>query len=138
MMQDDVQQLRFSIQRLARRIRANAASDVITESQRSVLFTLVNNGPQSLRSLSEYESVTPPSMNRTVNALVDAELVTRIISEDDARMIELDLSETGRAFVAETRRRRDAWFTTQLEALTPEQRQLLGQAAPVLKKLAEQ
>ena len=138
MQQDHAQQLRFSIQRLARRIRANAASDEITESQRSVLFTLANNGPQSLRSLSEHENVTPPSMNRTVNAVVKAELVTRVTSDEDGRMVELDLSAAGRAFVNETRRRRDAWFTQQLAALTPEQRELLEQAAPVLKELADQ
>ena len=41
-------------------------------------------------------------------------------------------------FVDETRRRRDAWFTQQLEALSAEQRRVLDEAIPVLKKLAEQ
>lgn len=138
MMQDDAQQLRFSIQRIARRIRANAARDDVTEGQRSVLFALNGDGPLSLRELSEHEGVTPPSMNRTVNALVEAGLVTRATSQDDARMIELDLSSDGRTFVDETRRRRDAWFTRALETLTEEQRNILELAAPVLKELAEQ
>ena len=138
MMHDDAQQLRFAIQRIARRIRANAASDEVTEGQRSVLFALNGGGPLSLRDLSEHEGVTPPSMNRTVNALVEAGLVTRTASQDDARMVELDLSAEGRTFVDETRRRRDAWFTRQLEALTDEQRRLLELAAPVLKELADQ
>src|SRR5690554_8164021 len=114
MPQDDAQELRFAIQRLARRIRAMQASDV-TESQRTVLFTLHHEGPQTLGSLSSHERVTPPSMNRTVNALVAAGLVTRNTAEDDARKVTVDLSEEGRAFIRETRRRRDAWFTTQLE-----------------------
>ena len=137
MYRDSNQQLRVAIQRLARRIRLNAAEDV-PENQRSVLFTLDNHGRQSLGSLSEHECVTPPSMNRTVNALVTAGLVTRATAEDDARRIELDLSDAGRAFVDETRRRRDAWFTQQLEALSAEQRRVLDDAIPVLKKLAEQ
>lgn len=134
---DGSQQLRLAIQRLARRIRSNAADDDVSESQRSVLFTLDVHGRQSLGSLSEHERVTPPSMNRTVNALVASGLVTRDTAEDDARRIDIDLSEAGRAFVDETRRRRDAWFTQKLAALTAEQRSALEQALPVLKELAE-
>lgn len=134
---DDTQELRFAIQRLSRRIRAMQASDV-TESQRTVLFTLHHEGPQTLGSLSAHERVTPPSMNRTVNALVAAGLVTRITAEDDARKVKVDLSEEGRAFIRETRRRRDAWFTTQLASLTPEQRRLLTEVTPILKELANQ
>ncbi|MBN9150642.1 MAG: MarR family transcriptional regulator [Micrococcales bacterium] len=138
MEKDGNQQLRLAIQRLARRIRSNAADDDVPESQRSVLFTLDNHGRQSLSSLSEHECVTPPSMNRTVNTLVAAGLVTRATAEDDARRIELDLSDVGRAFVSETRRRRDAWFTKQLAALSAQERGILDAAVPVLKKLAEQ
>lgn len=138
MSSDTNQQLRFAIQRLSRRIRANAADDEVPEGQRSVLFTLANDGPQSLRSLSEHERVTPPSMNRTVNALVSSGLVTRVTAEDDARKIAIDLSDAGRSFVEETRRRRDAWFTKQLAALTPDQRRVLELATPILKELAEQ
>jgi DNA-binding MarR family transcriptional regulator len=134
---DDAQDLRFAIQRLARRIRAMQASDV-TESQRTVLFTLHHEGPQTLGSLSTHERVTPPSMNRTVNALVAAGLVTRTTAEDDARKVTVDLSDAGRAFIQETTRRRDAWFTTQLAALPADQRKLLEQATPILKDLANQ
>ncbi len=134
---DNNQQLRLAIQRLARRIRSNAADDDIPESQRSVLFTLGSHGRQSLSSLSEHERVTPPSMNRTVNALVNSGLVTRVTDEEDARRIHIDLSETGQAFVNETRRRRDAWFSEHLQLLTADQRRILEQAVPILKELAE-
>ena len=58
--------------------------------------------------------------------------------EDDARRIHIDLSETGHAFVNETRRRRDAWFTQHLRSLNPDQLRILEQAVPILKELAEQ
>ena len=114
------------------------ANSEVTESQRTVLFTLHRHGRQTLGSLSTHERVTPPSMNRTVNALVAAGLVTRITDEDDARKVSLDLSDAGRTFVNETTRRRDAWFTTQLAALPAEQRRLLTQVTPILKELANQ
>ena len=136
-MPHDNQELRLAIQRLARRIRSMQGDEDVTEGQRSVLFALSNNGPQTLGSLSEHERVTPPSMNRTVNALVAAGLVTRTTDTDDARKVKLDLSDAGRAFIKETRRRRDAWFTKRIAALTPEQRRVLDEVAPILKEIAD-
>ena len=133
----DDQDIRLAIQRLARRIRSMQADDDVTEGQRAVLFALSKNGPQTLGSLSEHERVTPPSMNRTINALVDLGLVTRKTAPDDARKVSLDLSSTGHAFVSETQRRRDAWFTTRLDALPSDQRRLLREVTPILRDLAD-
>jgi DNA-binding MarR family transcriptional regulator len=133
----DDQDLRLAIQRLARRIRSMQADDDVTEGQRAVLFALSKNGTQTLGSLSEHERVTPPSMNRTINALVELGLVTRVPAPDDARKVSLDLSSTGHAFVSETRRRRDAWFTTRLDALPSDQRRMLREVAPILRELAD-
>jgi DNA-binding MarR family transcriptional regulator len=132
----DDQDLRLAIQRLARRIRAMQADDV-TEGQRAVLFALSKNGTQTLGSLSEHERVTPPSMNRTINALVELGLVTREPAPDDARKVSLDLSGAGHAFISETRRRRDAWFTTRLDALPVDQRRMLREVTPILRDLAD-
>ena len=133
----DDQDLRLAIQRLARRIRSMQADDDVTEGQRAVLLALAKNGTQTLGSLSEHERVTPPSMNRTINALVELALVTREPAPDDARKVSLDLSPAGEAFISETRRRRDAWFTTRLDALPPEQRRMLREVAPLLRDLAD-
>ena len=136
-MPHDDQDLRLAIQRLARRLRSMQGDEEVTEGQRSVMFALANEGPQTLGSLSEHERVTPPSMNRTINALVDAGLVTRVTATDDARKVRLDLSDSGRDFIEETRRRRDAWFTQRLEELTPHERAVLDEAGAILKALAD-
>jgi DNA-binding MarR family transcriptional regulator len=134
---NDDQEIRLTIQRLARRIRSMQSDETVTEAQRSVLFSLSNNGVQTLSSLSEHERVTPPSMNRTINALVEAGLVTRVGAEDDGRKVSIDLSPAGRAFIADTRRKRDAWFTKQLAALTPEQRSIVDKSATILRGIAD-
>jgi DNA-binding MarR family transcriptional regulator len=134
---NDDQEIRLAIQRLARRIRSMQSDESVTEGQRSVLFTLANDGVQTLGSLSEHERVTPPSMNRTVNALVATGLVTRVAAEDDGRKVSIDLSATGRTFIQETRRKRDAWFTQQLAALTPAQREIVDQSATILREIAD-
>ena len=133
----DDQDLRLAIQRLARRIRSMQADDDVTEGQRAVLFALSKSGQQTLGSLSEHERVTPPSMNRTVNALIDRGLVTREAAPGDARKVSLDLSPLGANFIIETRRRRDAWFTTRLDSLPADQRALLLEVTPILRDLAD-
>ena len=135
--QNDDQEIRLTIQRLARRLRSMQADESVTEGQRSVLFTLFNQGPQTLGSLSDHERVTPPSMNRTINALVEAGLVTRVGATDDGRKVTIDLSDTGRTFIHDTKRKRDVWFTRQLEGLTPEQRSTVESAASILRGIAD-
>jgi DNA-binding MarR family transcriptional regulator len=76
-------------------------------------------------------------MNRTINALVNAGLVTRVGAEDDGRKVSIDLSETGHTFIRDTRRKRDAWFTKQLAALTPAQRSIIDQSAAILREIAD-
>ncbi|HEY4266821.1 MAG TPA: MarR family transcriptional regulator [Galbitalea sp.] len=136
-MPSDDQEIRLTIQRLARRIRSMQSDESVTEGQRSVLFALGNNGQQTLSSLSEHERVTPPSMNRTINALVEAGLVTRVGAADDGRKVTIDLSDVGRAFIEETRLKRDTWFTKQLADLTPEQREIIDQSAAILREIAD-
>ena len=133
----DDQEIRLTVQRLARRIRSMQSDETVTEGQRSTLFALANEGAQTLGALSEHERVTPPSMNRTINSLVKAGLVTRVGAEDDGRKVSIDLSPSGRTFIEETRRKRDAWFTQRLAELTPEQRTIIDQSAKILREIAD-
>lgn len=129
--------LRVTIQRLARRLRSERAGDDISDTQFSVLCVLAKEGAMGLGELSAHERVTPPSMNRTVNALVEAGYATRTGSPDDGRKVVLDVTADGHTIIAETRRRRDAWFSRRLAELTPGQRDALAAAAPTLKELAD-
>ncbi len=137
MTESDNDDLRLAIMRLSRRMRAERAGDDVTDGQLSVLIVLFKEGPQTLGSLAEHERVTPPSMNRTVNALVEAGLVSRDTSPDDGRKVHLRLTERGTEIVSETKRRRVAWFARQLATLTPAQRAALDVAAPILRELAD-
>jgi DNA-binding MarR family transcriptional regulator len=131
-------QLRLTVLRLARRVRAERADDAMSDGRFSVLSLLSNEGAQTLGSLAEHERVTPPSMNRTINALVEAGLVTRVADASDGRKVVIDLSDAGRTLVRETRRKRDAWFSARLARLSPEERATLDAAAPILRRLADQ
>jgi len=129
--------LRIAILRLSRRMRAERAGTDVTDGQLSVLFVLWKEGAQTLGSLSEHERVTPPSMNRTVNALVEAGLVTRGSAPDDGRKVLIEATDAGLEIAKETKRRRAAWFARQLDSLPPDQRAALDSAAGILRKLAD-
>lgn len=129
-------ELRITIQRLARRLRSERAGD-ISDGQFSVLCALAKEGALGLGDLSARERVTPPSMNRTVNSLVESGYATRTGSPDDGRKVLIDVTVDGQTIINETRRRRDAWFSRRLADLSPEARAALDAAAPVLRELAD-
>ena len=137
-MTDDLDdELRIAIMRLARRMRLERADEDVTDGQLSVLFVLTKHGSQTLGALSEHERVTPPSMNRTVNALENNGLIVRESSPDDGRKVLITLTDRARALVAETQRRRVAWFSRQLASLSAAERGALDAAAPILRTLAD-
>lgn len=129
--------LRLAIMRLSRRMRLERAGEDVTDGQLSVLFFLWRDGAQTLSSLSELERVSPPSMNRTVNALVEKALVTRSGAPDDGRKVLIEATDAGVEIARETKRRRVAWFSRQLESLTPAQRATIDAATPILRELAD-
>jgi len=137
MANDLPQDLRLIIQRLSRRVRFERTEDEITDGQRSVLFHLFSDGTQTLGQLSDSDRVSPPSMNRTVNALVERGFVERSGSPDDGRKVLIDLTDAGRSVVTQTRDHRAAWFSHQLDVLTPDELSTLDAASSILRKLAD-
>jgi DNA-binding MarR family transcriptional regulator len=127
-------ELRIAILRVSRSIRRNRG-DEVSDPQLSVIVDLDHEGPLSPGELATLEHVTPPSMNRTVNGLQAAGLVTRTKSTDDARKVIVELTPAGVELLAETRRLRTAWFSRRLEALTPREREALLAVTPILSKL---
>jgi len=122
--------------RLARRLRQERVDNELTASQFSALGALFVEGALTLRALSERERVTPPSMSRTVNALVSAGLAHRAASSDDGRKVELTATEAGLKLMRETRNRRDAWLAQRVTTLSDEQRKVLAEATVIMRGLA--
>ncbi|MDF2442631.1 MAG: hypothetical protein JWR01_834 [Subtercola sp.] len=129
--------LRPALLRVSRRLRAEKADNELSDSQSAILGYLWKNGSSTPGALAAFERVTPPSMNRTINAVVDAGYALRTPSADDGRKVMVSLTDTGAALVAETRRRRNAWLNQRLAELSPDERSTLGRAATVLRELAD-
>ncbi|MFT4135655.1 MarR family transcriptional regulator [Microbacterium sp.] len=129
-------ELRIATFRLARRLRAQRAVDTMSDGQYAVLATLTVHGPLALGELAEREHVSAPSMNRTVNCLEGAGYITRTPHADDRRKVTIALTDTGRAVVAETARRRDSWLAASLGELSDQQRAALAAAVAVMQEVA--
>ncbi|GGI45038.1 DNA-binding MarR family transcriptional regulator [Agromyces flavus] len=131
-------ELRLSVMRLARRMRQERADTELSATQYAALAWTASEGPLTPGRLAELERVTPPSMNRTVNCLVESGLLVREGSPDDGRKILLHATEAGHEIVRETRRRRDAWLAKRLAALTPDERNTIAAATDILRRLTDQ
>jgi DNA-binding MarR family transcriptional regulator len=103
-----------------------------------VLGILYRRGAMTVGEIAAQERVQPPSMTRTVNCLAEIGLVERQRHATDGRQVVVDLTETGRGIVTEDRLRRDAWLSRQLRALSPDERDALRAAAPILERLAQE
>ncbi|MBF4617237.1 MarR family transcriptional regulator [Clavibacter sp. VKM Ac-2873] len=130
------QSLRAGVMRLARRLRAEKADHELSDSQFVVLALLLRDGPTSPGRLAEVERVTAPSMNRTVNCLVEAGYAERSPAPDDGRRVTVSITDAGQGVVQETRRQRNAWLSLRLGELTAAERATLGEAAALLGRMA--
>jgi len=130
--------LRVSVARLTRRLRSerDPENEPLSIGQLSVLGALYRNGACSIGELAAHERVQPPSMTRAVNCLEEAGYVHRRAHETDGRQVVIELAEKGTRTLEADRRRRDAWLARRLRELTPEERSVLRQAAPILERLA--
>jgi DNA-binding MarR family transcriptional regulator len=129
--------LRMAVTRLSRTLRAQKADASMSDAQFSALAQLQRYGPRSLAALSEAEGVTPPSMTKTVNALIDRGLVGKSEDTEDKRKILLTVTDAGDAVVRETRRRRDAWLAPRLAHLTPTERRTIAEATDIMRRLTQ-
>src|ERR1700729_2047701 len=133
--------LRISVSRLARRMRAERlASGLepgVSDTQLAALGALESHGVMTPGELAEHEKVQPPSMTRVIAALEERGLVIRAPHASDRRQVVLTVTDQGKEVVRQSRRLREAWLAQRLRELTPQERALLRQAAPILEKLSQ-
>lgn len=130
--------LRVSVMRLSRRLRhERPTGDDLTLTQLAVLGTLSRCGALTIGELAGAEKVQPPSMTRIVTCLVDKGLLQRRPHPRDKRLVVVSLTDAARAVVTESRRRKEAWLNQRLSELSPAERQVLRDAAPLLERLSQ-
>jgi DNA-binding MarR family transcriptional regulator len=129
-------ELRLACMRISRRVRFESTHEV-PPHQFSVLVRL-EEAPRTPGELADIERVSPPSMTRTVAALVDRGLVARTADPSDGRQVILSLTPEATRLLKEIRRRRDQWMTVRVKGLSPEEQETLRKAARILSRVASE
>jgi DNA-binding MarR family transcriptional regulator len=75
-------------------------------------------------------------MTRTVTCLCEKGLLRRDPHSADKRLVVVSLTEAADSVLAESRRRKEAWLNRRLQELTPAERRILREAAPILERLS--
>ena len=123
-----------SIARLARLLRQQDDGE-LSPTLGAALWTIGKEGPLTLGELAARERVAPPTVTKLVDKLESRGLVERLAGEDDRRVRRVAVTPAGRQSLDTSRRRRAAWFTEQLERLSPADLERLAAAAEVLEAL---
>lgn len=128
-------ELRVVLGQLMRRLRAEYRFPL---THAAVLGRLDRDGPQCTVDLAAAERVRPQSMGQTLAELEAQDLISRRRDPADGRRTLLELTDEGRAALAEDRARREGWLSRAIEAgFTVEERQTLEHAVRLLARLTE-
>ena len=131
-------ELRVSVMRLRRRLaNERDPGNDLSIAIMAVLGSLYRHGDLTVGELAGLERVQPPTMTRKVTMLEEGGYVSRRAHETDGRVVVVSLTELGRGRVLADRKRRDEWLVRQLRDLTPQERDVLRTAAPILQRLSE-
>jgi DNA-binding MarR family transcriptional regulator len=74
-------------------------------------------------------------MTRVVVALEGMGLVTRTPHPTDGRQVIIGLTPAAEDLLSEEARAREAWLSSRLQELTPQERAVLREAAEIMEKL---
>ncbi|GAA5170634.1 MULTISPECIES: MarR family winged helix-turn-helix transcriptional regulator [Amycolatopsis] len=130
-------ELRTAVARVYSRFRSERADGEVAEAALLVLHQLRKHGPLSLGELSDRARVTPGSMSQTVNRLEADGQVVRERDSADRRRVLFVLTAGGREIAEKSLRHRENWLSSQLGALTADQRRTLAEAARLLQAIAD-
>ncbi len=126
--------LRLAVTRLARRLRQRADAG-ITPSQLLALASIEGAGRITVGELCRVEGVQPPTMTKTVAALVEAGFVARELDPADRRVVWLRITPAGARLLERSRSRKDQYLVRRLRGLTSEELATLERAADILDRL---
>ncbi len=132
----EVAALRRSVQRLARRLRAQRPQGRLTDVQLGLLATIMDSGSQRPADLAARARTTPQALTRPLASLTETGLLERRADPDDGRQQVLTISPAGWAALADDAAPRDAWLDRGLAELTDAERDVLAIAARLLDRLA--
>ena len=130
-------QVRSTVARLYRRFRSERPEGALGDTALDVLTWLHKQGPRTLTQLSDDAHVAPASMSQSVNRLTSAGYAIRTPDPNDRRKVLFSTTPEGAALALDARTRRNAWLDGHLQALSPEDQDVIARACELLSEIAD-
>ncbi|GAC1593200.1 MAG: MarR family transcriptional regulator [Acidimicrobiales bacterium] len=129
--------LRLAVARLTRMLRQLADPEAgMSQGLISALATVSRHGTITLGALAEQERVQPPSMTKIVARLEERGMLVRQVDGRDRRVIQVQTTTDGNAFLERMRTRRNEFLAARLAELSADEREALERALPAMERLA--
>jgi DNA-binding MarR family transcriptional regulator len=124
------------IERLLGLFRSLSPPSGLSLTAAATLATLERSGPSRLTWLAVKEGVTQPAMTQLIARLQESGLVSRTADPADGRVVQVRLTDEGRAILARRRAVRAERLAEILARLSPAEQAALGAALPAMDALA--
>ena len=128
--------LAAGLERVVSLLRALSQPSGLSMTAVATLATLEREGAQRLTGLAALAGVTQPAMTQLISRLEDDGLVRREADRADGRVVQVRITDAGRATLARRRAGRAAKLAVILTQLSPEHQAALATAVPALDALA--
>jgi DNA-binding MarR family transcriptional regulator len=129
------EQLRVALGRLNRSLRLTHIDTDLPPSQREVLMAVARVPSIRLSELSQEEGINPTMLSRIVAKLEASGLVTRTPDGEDARIMHVTVTASGKSLRDTIRSERTDALHYALRHLTNDEQRTLAEATPVLEKI---
>jgi DNA-binding MarR family transcriptional regulator len=124
------------LERLVRLFRSISTADGLSLTAAATLATLERSGPCRLTSLAVREGVTQPAMTQLIARLEESGLADRAADPSDGRVVQVRITDAGRALLARRRAVRAERLALILDRLGPGDLAALEAALPAIDALA--
>lgn len=133
---EELTRLRMTLGRLGRVLRQQN-DDGLSYALISLLFNIGRSQPVSAGELAASEGVSPPSVTRSLNRLIELGFVSRTADPADRRAALIRLTPSGDREREQVLKSREMWLSEHLERLTADELTTLLAALPALERLCD-
>ena len=132
--------LRITIHRLVKLLRRQTNNDSeLSLTECSTMGSIYNHGELLSSALAQMEKVTTQSMSQIINHLYELNYIHKTPSEEDKRKVLLSLTAEGKAFVEDSRQRKQEWLAHALrEKVSSAEKDRLMEALKIMTKLIDE
>lgn len=136
---NDVDKVAETMDRIHRKMRAKLSNELsqgeITIPQYHILDYLHNKGESVMREIADYLFVTPPAVTGLVDKLVKMQLIRRVFSPSDRRIIIISLTPKGKTVIAKIKNQSNELFGSLFKEFSVQEKKSFLEVTQKMEKL---